>query len=84
MFMPLDWNAIINTLKSFGVKDGIFILFFFLAHFWIYKLYLGRLNDRKEEIQRLATDNHEYRDRLLSLLDTHFGYDSKKQEGIEP
>ena len=68
----IDWNAIYNLIKSFGLKDGLFIIFFIGAHLWIYKLYSGRLNDRKEEINRLAEDNHEYRDRFLTFLDEHF------------
>ena len=38
-------------------------------------MYNGRLKDRQDEINRLAADNHEYRDRFLAMLDKHFALD---------
>ena len=66
-------EAIRNFLSTFGVKDGIFLLFFILAHIWIYKLYEGRLKDRQAEINRIADENREYRERFITLLDDKFG-----------
>lgn len=37
-------------------------------------LYRGRLNDRQKQIDNLAKENKEYRDRFLELMDKHFGY----------
>ena len=71
--MP-NWDTIYKFIENFGLIKGLFILFFFSAHAWIYFLYSGRLKDRNKEIDRLAKDNHEYRDRFLQLLDEHWGF----------
>lgn len=66
---------ITDLLREFGLTRGLFVCFFFIAHFWIFVLYSSRVKDRKEEIERLAKDNHLYRDRFLALLDDRFGYE---------
>ncbi len=72
--LGLDWQTIKEFLETFGKKDGLFILTFFLLHGWVYLQYTGRLKDRQKEIDRLAQDNHEYRTRLLAIMDKHFSY----------
>jgi hypothetical protein len=67
------WEIIKDSVQSFGLLRGIFLLFFWVAHFWIYRLYQGRLRDRQKQIDDLAKDNREYRERFLTLLDRHFG-----------
>ena len=76
--MGLDWAVIKDFISDLGVTKGIFVIFFFLSHHWIFKMYNGRLNDRQKEIDRLAEDNREYRNRFLSLLDEKFSYDPNK------
>lgn len=44
-------------------------------------MYNGRLQDRQEEINRLAADNHEYRDRFLAVIDKHFGLEDGSRLG---
>lgn len=68
------WDEIRQFVSEFGLVKGIFTIFFFMAHAWIYRLYSGRLEDRQKEIDRLAADNHEYRERFLSTLDREMGY----------
>jgi len=72
-----DFGTIKSFISAFGWTKGVFTIFFFSAHAWIYRLYNGRLNDRQAEIERLAKDNHEYRERFLKLLDKHLGFNSK-------
>lgn len=68
------WHFFTEIFKNFGFIKSIFIIFFIGAHIWIYCLYRGRLNDRQKEIDRLAKDNREYRERFLSLMDKQFNY----------
>lgn len=76
--MGLDWTVIKELISDLGITKGMFVIFFFLSHIWIFKMYNGRLNDRQKEIDRLAEDNREYRNRFLSLLDEKFSYDPSK------
>lgn len=75
-FLP-SWADVQNIVGVFGWTKGIFTIFFFLAHFWVYRAYEGRLQDRQLEIDRLAADNRDLRDRFTALLDKHMGYKSE-------
>lgn len=57
-----------DLIAQLGWVKGTFTVFFWAAHWWIYKLYKGRLEDRQKEIDRLAEDNHEYREHFMKLL----------------
>ena len=70
-------NAAYSYIKSFGLLRGLFALFFIFAHCWIYRLYYLRVKDAKDQIDRLAEENKEYRDRFLSILDERFNYKPK-------
>jgi hypothetical protein len=61
-----------EALKTFGLRDGLFVIFFLGMHYWVHLQYKGRLSDRQLEIDRVAGDNREYRDRFTRLLDRHF------------
>ena len=74
-----SWAEIKDFIVTLGWAKGVFTIFFFLAHAWIYNLYSGRLKDRQAEIDRLSADNREYRERFLSLLDKHFKYTPPKK-----
>lgn len=76
--MALSWDIVKDFIISFGWAKGVFTIFFFLAHFWIYRLYMNRINDRKEEIDRLAQDNREYRNLFLSILDKNLDYKKRR------
>lgn len=73
-----------KLILALGWTKAVFALFFFMMHGWIFHLYRGRLADRQAEINRLATDNRELRERLMALLDKHMGYtkmeDRRKRE----
>lgn len=78
--MVPTWDVILDFIKALGWTKGVFTISFFLGHWWIYSLYAGRLKDRQSEIDRLATDNREYRERFLALLDKHFEYSAPALE----
>jgi len=71
------WNIIKDAVVALGWAKGMFTLFFWVAHYALFKAYKGRLKDRQDEIDRLAKDNHEYRDRFLAVLDRYFDLPSK-------
>lgn len=79
IIMPTP-KEIIEAVISLGWTKGVFALFFFLAHAWIYALYRGRIIDRQKEIDRLAKENHEYRERYMKLLDKHFEFKSIEEQ----
>ena len=62
-----------DLIAQLGWVKGTFTVFFWVAHFWIFQLYKGRLADRQAEIDRLATDNHEYREHFMKLLQNQRG-----------
>jgi len=68
----------LEFIQAVGLLKGTFTLFFFGAHWVIYKLYRGRIDDRQSEINRLAKDNHDLRDRLLAIVDRQINYKPKK------
>lgn len=72
-----NWEVIETFIVTFGWTKGILTIFFFLAHFWIFMQYNGRLKDRQREIDRIASDNREYRNRFLELLDKRFDLNQK-------
>lgn len=67
--MSIPWDEIRNFITSLGVVKGTFVVFFWVAHAAIFGLYRGRLLDRQKEIDRLARENKEYRERFTALLD---------------
>ena len=66
-------TALTDLIKEVGPVNGLFIVFFIIAHIVIFGLYRGRINDRQAEIDRLAQDNREYRMRFLAFLDKNLG-----------
>lgn len=73
------WADILELIKSLGLFNGIFVIFFFMMHGWVFMLYRGRINDRQKEIDRIAAENREYRERFTKLLDRHYEVTDKKQ-----
>lgn len=74
------------VLKEFGLVNGLLtigVLFMFIV-LWtqqkrIYKQHDAQLKDKESEINRLATDNREYRDRFLKKVDDIFSSRENKQ-----
>ncbi|MFA5240495.1 MAG: hypothetical protein WC476_12420 [Phycisphaerae bacterium] len=69
-----DWQTILEFIDKLGTTEGVFVILFFVLHAWIFMLYKGRIKDRQREIDRLADENHEYRERFVLLLDKQFGF----------
>ena len=69
---------LIELIKTIGMAKTLFSVILLSCHFFIFKLCNARLKDRQDEINRLAQENHEYRDRFLKLLDSKFN--SQKKE----
>lgn len=63
------WDQIREFLKDFGLLKGAFTIFFFAAHIFIFYLYKAVIEGRQQEIDRLADDNHKYRDYFMKQLD---------------
>ena len=69
-------DSIFSFLKEFGEINGLLILGIIIMFSWVRSLnsrihqqYEKQLQDRQSEIDRLAADNREYRERFLVLLD---------------
>lgn len=67
------WSSFIEAAEAFGWERALFTVFFFGMHYAVYKLYMGRLNDRQQEIDRLRKENNDYRERFTKLLDDEIG-----------
>lgn len=80
------WGILKDAIVSLGLLRGIFALFFWIAHFWIYRLYNGRLKDRQKEIDNIAAENRQYRERFLALIDKHLGLETNNtdKENLNP
>ena len=73
-------------LKEFGDINGLLILGIVAMFGWVWKLnrhihnqHREQLKDRQLEINRLAEDNHAYRDRFLAVLDEKFPHKENEQ-----
>ena len=69
-------DTIASFLTKFGEINGLLILGIIFMFWWvrslnarIHRQHQDQLEDRQREIDRLAEDNHAYRDRFLALLD---------------
>ena len=78
-----SWTHILSFIKALGWTKGVFSLFFFMSHAWIYFLYNGRLKDRQAEIERVTKENREYRERFLKVYDSQLGYKPSKKKDKE-
>ena len=67
--MNLSWLT--DVFVKVGIWEGLFILFFFIAHKVLFSLYNERLEDRQREIDRLAKENHEYRNKFMKLVEAN-------------
>lgn len=67
--MNIPWEEIRKLIHELGPVGGTFVAFFWIAHAALFNLYNGRLKDRQREIDRIAAENKEYRDRFTRFLD---------------
>ena len=70
-----EWGTFfLGLIDEVGLVGALLSVIVLGMHYAVYRLYLGRLNDRQKEIDKLAAENREYRERFLALLDKEFGY----------
>lgn len=62
----------LELIKAIGLTKTLSAIIISFCHLYIFTLYDRRLKDRQDEINRLAEENREYRDRFLKLLDQKF------------
>lgn len=67
-------NTAQEYLKELGAFQGSLVLFFFVAHYAIWRMYRGRLRDRQKEINRMAEHCKDVRKDNLSLRKQLFEY----------
>lgn len=73
--MSSFFNSFIEAVRTFGWERALFTFFFFGMHYAVYKLYVGRLQDRKEEIERLREENNDYKERFIAMLDERMDFE---------
>jgi len=71
------WDNIVTILEKYGLFGGTFFLFWIFANWYFHKQYNDRLKDKQNEIDRLAADIKDYRDRFLHFLDDKLDYKPK-------
>lgn len=69
------FSSFIEAAKAFGWERALFTAFFFGMHYVVYKLYVGRLEDRQEEIERLREENNDYKERFIAMLDERMDFE---------
>jgi len=74
-----SWNDVFDAVRQFGWTKGVFTIFFFMAHAWIWKEYRGRLQDHRKQIDALAAENRQYRELFLGLIDKKFDFNPGKK-----
>jgi hypothetical protein len=68
-----------DSVNNFGVTKTLFLLGSITGQGVIYWMYYGRINDKQKEIDRIAIENREYRERLLQLMDRATNYKKPKK-----
>jgi len=62
-------QALAGWFSDRGFADGMLAIVMVLCGLWIYKIHQGRLDDLQREIDRLAQENREHRDRFARILE---------------
>lgn len=67
------WDTLPELIKEIGIVKGLLVFIIVLLFFGMQKristLYRKNIEDKQKEIDRLAKENHEYRDRFMKMLD---------------
>ena len=58
--------------SDLSLSEWLMAVLVLLGCWWIYKLQKRLMDERQKEIDRLAQDNREYRERFLKILDDRF------------
>ena len=54
---------------NLSFTEGALLILLILGGFWLYKVQQNRFAERQKELDRLAADNRDYRDRFERLHD---------------
>ncbi|MDD9884299.1 MAG: hypothetical protein OXU62_07190 [Gammaproteobacteria bacterium] len=75
-----------DFLANLSFTEGALLILLISGGFWLYKSQQSRLDERQQELDRLAADNRDYRDRFERLHDRlerrHF--DQSDSQGNRP
>lgn len=76
-------------LSGLSFTEVVLLILLIYGGRLIFTVHQRQLNDRQREIDRLAEDNREYRERFLWILDRRLGVESEddgkqRQTGDEP
>ena len=66
-------GSISEFFSALTFIEGVLLILLLLGGFWIYKSHQRQLDDRQREIDRLAADNREYRDRFERIMNQKLG-----------
>lgn len=66
-------KAIAELFKELGWERGFFFLIIGLFQWFLHRQYRVNLDARKEQIDLLAQENKDYRDRFIQLMDKQYG-----------
>lgn len=72
-------DFLMGMFKEFGLSSGLLVVIVLGMHYWVFRLYNRQLEDRQREIDRIAADNRDLRERFTRLLDRHFGFNPPKE-----
>lgn len=73
MLFAINLSGLLDSIRTyindFGIANGLLILFFIFGHYAIWTLYKRNIKGKQEEINRIAAENREYRERFTKLID---------------
>ncbi len=58
-----------KLVKEVGTYQSLFIIFFIGVHIYIRRLYDANMADKQNQINRLAEENKEYREKFIKMVD---------------
>lgn len=81
--LPLMFNKLIEKIaEEFTLEYGILGLVLIFLAYLVFHLTTKILTDKDKQIDNLASENKEYRERFTNLLDKQFNF--KSQEKSKP
>ena len=72
-------NLIGKIAEEFTLQYGILGLILVLLSYVVYMLTMRILGDKDKQIEHLADENREYRERFTNLLDKQFNFGAKEK-----
>lgn len=66
----MSLEAFSEFFAKLSFTEGVLLLLVLCGGFWIYKIYAREAKHYQRELDRLAADNHDYRDRFETMQNT--------------